>query len=202
MIEELSNILIEKSYYEHNGKPKIAVETGIESGSSRLMAKYMRGKSLPYKPEEWREVVTQAYGILNDNDWVPLSTLIVGFPGETEKDTIQTLELIDDLKSYTSFFVPLLFVPLDKCILQYERGADLNSLTDLQWEFLSRCWRYNVQIWKDTWFSFESFYRKAMQSAFAKFIVPFIGAAAYLTWFRGRPGAQYYKRFIFEASRI
>jgi radical SAM superfamily enzyme YgiQ (UPF0313 family) len=202
LIEELSNILIEKSYYKHNGKPKIAVETGIESGSSRLMAKYMKGKSLPYKPEEWREVVAQAYGILNDNDWVPLSTLIVGFPGETEDDTIKTLELIDDLRGYTSFFVPLLFVPLDKCILQNERGADLNSLTELQWEFLSRCWGYNVQIWKDTWFSFESFYRKAMQSSFAKFIVPFIGAAAYLTWFRGRPGAQYYKKFIFEASRI
>ncbi len=202
LIEELSNILIEKSYYKHNGKPKIAVETGIESGSSRLMAKYMRGKSLPFKPEEWRDIVTQAYGILNDNNWVPLSTLIVGFPGEKEEDTIQTLELIDDLKSFTSFFVPLLFVPLDKCILQNERGADLNSLSDLQWEFLSRCWRYNVQIWKDTWFSFESFYRKVLQSSFAKAIVPFIGAAAYLTWFRGRPGAQYYKKFIFEASRI
>ncbi len=202
LIEELSNILLEKSYYKHNGKPKIAVETGIETGSTRLMEKYMRGKMLPFKPEEWPEIVTQAYGILNDNDWVPLSTLIVGFPGEMEEDTIKTLELIDDLKSYTSFFVPLLFVPLDKCILQNERGADLDSLSDLQWEFLSRCWRYNVKIWKDTWFSFESFYRKVLHSSLAKVIFPFIGAAAYLTWFRGRSGAHYYKKFILEASRI
>jgi radical SAM superfamily enzyme YgiQ (UPF0313 family) len=128
--------------------------------------------------------------------------LIVGFPEETEDDTIKTLELIDDLKSYVSFFVPLLFVPLDKCILQNERGADLDTLTDLQWEFLSRCWRYNVKIWRDTWFSFPSFYRKLLQSPLAKIIVPFIGASAYLTWFKRRTGAPYYKKFITEVARI
>ena len=39
-------------------KPIVTAETGIETGSVRLMRKYMAGKMLPYKPEQWREIVT------------------------------------------------------------------------------------------------------------------------------------------------
>jgi hypothetical protein len=29
-------------------------------------------------------------------------------------------------------------------------GAELDSLTKARWEFLIRCWEYNVRIWRDT----------------------------------------------------
>ena len=61
MIKELAEILIEKSWYSFGKKAIITAETGIETGSPRLMKKYMAGKMLPFKPEQWQDVVTNAF---------------------------------------------------------------------------------------------------------------------------------------------
>jgi radical SAM superfamily enzyme YgiQ (UPF0313 family) len=150
MVKEVAEILIDRSWYNHGKKPIVTSETGIETGSVRLMRKYMAGKPLPYQPEQWKETVSQAFGILNDNDWYPLATLIIGLPEEKEEDVAETLELMDDLKDYNAFYVPLFFVPLENCILMNKRGAELDSLTRIRWEFLTRCWEYNIRIWRDT----------------------------------------------------
>jgi len=150
MIKELAEILIEHSWYSLDKKAIVTAETGIETGSTRLMKKYMAGKMLPYKPEQWQEIVTSAFGILNDNDWCPLATLIIGLPDEKEEDVLETLELMDKLKDYKAFYVPLFFVPLENCMLMNKRGAELDSLTRARWDFFIRCWEYNIKIWKPT----------------------------------------------------
>ena len=150
LVQEIAEILIDHNWYYHGKRPIVTSETGIETGSVRLMRKYMAGKPLPFKPEQWKEVVTQAFGILNDNNWYPLATLIVGLPDEKEEDVVETLELMDDLKDYNAFYVPLFFVPLENCLLMNKRGAELDSLSKMRWEFLTRCWQYNVRIWRDT----------------------------------------------------
>ena len=149
MVKELAEILKEYSWYSHGKKRIVTSETGVETGSVRLMRKYMAGKMLPFKPEQWKEIVSQAFGILNDNDWYPLATLIVGLPDEKEEDVVETLELMDDLKDYQAFYVPLLFVPLENCLLMNKRGAEIDSLTRARWEFITRCWEYNIRIWRD-----------------------------------------------------
>jgi radical SAM superfamily enzyme YgiQ (UPF0313 family) len=150
MVQAVAEILIDYNWYNHGNRRIVTSETGIETGSVRLMKKYMAGKPLPFKPEQWKEVVTQAFGILNDNSWYPLATLIIGLPDEREEDVAETLELIDDLKDYDAFYVPLLFVPLENCLLMNKRGAELDSLSKIRWEFLTRCWEYNVRIWRET----------------------------------------------------
>jgi len=150
MVKELAEILIDYHWYYYRKKPMVTSETGIETGSVRLMRKYMGGKMLPFKPEQWKEVVDKAFGILNDNQWYPLATLIVGLPEEMEEDVIETLELMDELKDYRAFYVPLLFVPLENCRLMNKRGAEIDSLTKARWELITRCWEYNVRIWRDT----------------------------------------------------
>ncbi len=150
MVKEVAQVLIEHNWYFHGNKPIVTAETGIETGSVRLMKKYMAGKMLPYKPEQWKEIVSQSFGILNDNNWYPLATLIIGLPEENEDDIAETLELMDDLRDYNAFYVPLFFVPLENCLLMNKRGAELDSLSRIRWEFLTRCWEYNVRIWRDT----------------------------------------------------
>jgi radical SAM superfamily enzyme YgiQ (UPF0313 family) len=150
MVRQVAEILIEHNWYFYGNKPIVTSEIGLETGSVRLMRKYMAGKMLPYKPEEWKDVVRQSFGIMNDNSWYPLATLIIGLPDERESDVIETLDLVDDLKSYNTFYVPLFFVPLENCLLMNNRGAELDSLSKARWELLTRCWEYNIRIWRDT----------------------------------------------------
>lgn len=150
MVKEVAEVLVEHNWYFHGKKRIVTSEVGLETGSVRLMRKYMAGKMLPYKPEEWKEVVTQSFGTMNDSDWYPLATLIIGLPDEREEDVLETLGLMDDLKSFNAFFVPLFFVPLENCLLMDNRGAELDSLTKVRWELFTRCWEYNVRIWGDT----------------------------------------------------
>jgi len=150
MIKEVAEILIEHHWYTHGDKPIVTSEVGIETGSTRLMRKYMAGKMLPYEPEEWKEVVSQSFGIMNDNDWYPLATLIIGLPDENESDVVETLDLMDDLKDYFAFYVPLLFVPLENCMLMNKRGAELDSISKRRWELLTKCWEFNIRIWRDS----------------------------------------------------
>jgi radical SAM superfamily enzyme YgiQ (UPF0313 family) len=146
IVKEIGPVLLEKAYWVTNETRHSSVEVGMETGSVRLMKKYMRGKMLPYKPEEWHDVVTKAIEIMNENYIWPLATLIVGLPGETEKDTIATLELLDKLKHGKLFYVPLLFTSEKDCMLREARHMDLKHLTPLQWELLATCWRHNIEI--------------------------------------------------------
>jgi len=174
MIKQLAEILIEKSWYSFGKKPIITAETGVETGSPRLMKKYMAGKMLPFKPEQWQDVVTNAFGILNDNDWYPLATLIIGLPEEKEEDMLQTLELMDKLKGYNAFYVPLFFVPLENCVLMNKKGAEMDSLSKARWDFFIKCWEYNVKIWKPTFLE-NRIPNPLLYKTFDNFIIPYFG---------------------------
>ena len=123
-------------------------EAGIETGSVRLFKERMTGKALPFKPEEWPEIVKQAIGILNDNRWFPLTTWLVGIPGEDEEDVNATLELLDDLKGMKLFITPLLWVPLRPSILSEGSRPEIEALNDLQWEVFTRSWQFNLDVWR------------------------------------------------------
>jgi hypothetical protein len=83
---------------------------------------------------------------MNENRIWPLATLITGLPGETEKDTIATLELLDKLRHNKIFYVPLLFTSEEDCMLKEARHMDLKHLTPLQWELIATCWERNIKI--------------------------------------------------------
>ena len=147
MIEEIAPVLVDKGRWHCHGRKVASVEVGIETGSVRLLEKHMRGKALPLEPKDWPEIVVQAVGILNDNDICPLATLVVGLPGETEEDTLATMELVDDLWGTELFYVPLFFTSEEECLLSSARQVDLRHLTDLHWEFFATCWRHNINTW-------------------------------------------------------
>lgn len=200
MIRELAEILIDKSWYSFGKKPIITAETGIETGSSRLMKKYMAGKMLPFQPEQWQEVVTQAFGVLNDNDWYPLATLIIGLPDEKEEDMLQTLELMDKLKGYNAFYVPLFFVPLENCVLMKQKGAEMDSLSKARWDFFIKCWEYNIKIWKPTFLE-NRLQSPMLYNAFDKVVIPYFGKilGAYYSLTRGDSGEQF-KQAVYQLS--
>jgi len=154
LLEELTPILIEKTKWNPctsklYKQPFISVEVGIETGSVRLMKKYMKGKALPYSVDNWPELVIEGIGLMNDYDWWPLCTIMTGQPDETEDDVRATLDLIDDLRNHNAkmFYTPVLFIPLKEAVLGNHHRTNLNNLTQLQWEILSRCWKNNIDFW-------------------------------------------------------
>jgi hypothetical protein len=81
------------------------------------------------------------------------------------------------LRDYQAFYVPLLFVPLENCMLMDKRGAELNSLSKARWQLLTRCWEYNVRIWRDTFLK----HRIANPLLFnfaKKIVIPYAGKVA------------------------
>jgi len=191
IIPKLTEIFWDKSINQIKGRYRIhkrqimSAETGIETGSPRIMEKYMRGKCLPFTPKEWPDIVLQSMGILNDNDWLPLASFLLDMPEETEDDTLKTIELVDDLKGYEVFLMPVLFVPLGDCILRNERKADWSKVTDASRELFLRCWENNVYTYKDD-------YIKGIY----KTIIRLLAGGIYLYYYRWREQRKSYKRLI------
>jgi len=147
LVEEIAPIMIERSVWTCRGTRCASVEVGIETGSVRLMKEYMRGKMLPYEPEQWQDVVVRSVETLNDNGIYPLATLILGLPGEKQEDIQATIALLERLKGLKIFYVPLLFTSEEESILKHQKHGYLKDLDELQWDILSSCWKYNIDTW-------------------------------------------------------
>jgi radical SAM superfamily enzyme YgiQ (UPF0313 family) len=124
-------------------KPMFGVQMGIETGSPSLIERHMRGKALPFSPEEWPEVVVRAHGILADSRWVPCSTLVLGLPGETEEDVRRTRELVERLGEFESLIIPLFFVPVGS--LSGERFFTAKDLRAEHWRLYAACLRHDFR---------------------------------------------------------
>jgi len=196
MVEEVAEILLQKSWGTLDGRPFFTSETGIETGSKRMIRKYMAGKPLPFKPEDWPRIVTQAFGILNDNFGYPLATWIVGLPGENEEDILASIELVEDLKGTKGFFVPLFFVPLGESTLKTAKGVDSKALTELHWEFFAECWKYNLNVWRKPWAL------RGVRSLLSRILVPMVAGFMYLLYYKHRPSAKFFKKTFINASKV
>ena len=137
-VAEISEIL------ELDGSRWLGGQTGVETGSPRLMARYMRGKCRPFECEQWPDTVVQAFQVLEDNHWVPCATIIMGLPGETESDVAMTSELVDRLHGFRSLVVPLFFVATgelnDGC-----KSFDLQQMSRTYSELFLNCWEHNLK---------------------------------------------------------
>jgi len=150
LLELLSPVAVEKSHRHHPAstdpaKRYATLFVGIETGSTRLMRQYMKGKSHPYPPDRWPEMVLRGMETLNSHNSFPFCTWIIGLPGETRDDTRRSLDLLHALKGSKWTAVPTLFVALEESRLAKEPNADLR-LTDLQWELFFTCWRLTLDF--------------------------------------------------------
>ncbi len=139
VVSEISSIL----GIPNKGQPWLAGQTGIETGSPKLIREHMAGKVLPFKAEEWSDVVEMSFGICSDNHWIPCATLIMGLPKETEEDVLRTIELIERLRSYKSLIVPLFFVPMGA--ISGEKPFSSEDLKPYHWELMISCWKHDVK---------------------------------------------------------
>src|SRR5881296_2848443 len=133
-------------------KRHIGIQSGLETGSSELIKKYMPLKVKPFSPDEWQDVIYNGTRIFNEYYWFPAYTIIVGLPGETSEDAVETVRLIDrmehglkkDVGVKSHFTVtPLSFVPLG--VLKKSGFYNIDDQVDeARFWVIYRSWRHTV----------------------------------------------------------
>ena len=126
-------------------------QIGIESGSPRLVAKYFSGKSYPWKPSEWWDIVISGSKLINDNYWYPCYTYIIGFPDATPNDYILTTELIDRLREegFKGWTFPLLLIPIGGTMIERSGYREFITLKKLPQEAIDAMvagWRLSIKF--------------------------------------------------------
>ena len=148
MIEELSAIA-------RAGPGRwIGIQCGIETGSRRLSEIIMPHKALPFKGDEWPDIVVQGTQILNRNYWFPAYTCIIGLPPEIPEDGWDTIDLIDRMEAIPNnhfIIAPLSFVPVGVLRGQEFYNTD-EMLDEARFNVVYRCWRHILrEIDRDLW---------------------------------------------------
>jgi radical SAM superfamily enzyme YgiQ (UPF0313 family) len=143
VVEEISNILGAGK----NGR-WLSGQTGLETGSPKLIKTNMKGKCKPFTPTDWPQVVKDAFEIMSENYWVPCATLIIGLPGETNKDLDLTINLLEELKQFKSLIVPLFFVAMGR-LKDKKESFNIKNMTPKQAELFLKCWEHNI-VWGST----------------------------------------------------
>lgn len=160
LIKQLSDVLLPKSpihfpyLSSHPEKKALAPLIGLETGSVRMAKKVMASKGVPFSIEDWQSVVLEGLKVLNENNWFPAMTLIVGNPEETDEDNMATLDLIYEMerRGLFAFLIPSIFTPLHDTRMEMEKGVtQTRQLTPLQWQLMMKCWKMNLRPGQYSW---------------------------------------------------
>ncbi len=160
LIKKLSELLLPKSpihfpyLSSHPQKKALAPLIGLETGSVRMAKRIMSSKGVPFSIEDWPSVVLEGLRVLNENNWFPAMTLIVGNPGETDDDVEATLDLVHEMecRGLFAFLVPSIFTPLHDTRMESEKGVtQTRQLTPLQWQLMMKCWKMNLRPGQYSW---------------------------------------------------
>lgn len=160
LIKQLSDLLLPKSpihfpyLSSHPEKKALAPLIGLETGSVRMAKQIMPSKGVPFHIEDWPSVVIQGLSVLNENNWFPAMTLIVGNPGETDEDVMATLDLVYEMerRGLFAFLIPSIFTPLHDTRMEKAKGVtQTRQLTPLQWQLMMKCWKMNLRPGQYSW---------------------------------------------------
>jgi radical SAM superfamily enzyme YgiQ (UPF0313 family) len=160
LIKKLSETLLPKSplhlprLSHHPQKKILAPLIGLETGSVRMAKKIMPSKGVPFSIEDWPSVVLEGLRIANQNNWFPMMTLMVGNPGETDEDVMETLDLVYEIerRGFFAFLIPSVFTPLHDTRMEKQTGVtETRNLTPLQWQLIMKCWKMNMRPGQYSW---------------------------------------------------
>ncbi len=160
LIRKLSEICLPKSpihlpaLSSHPEKKALVPLIGLETGSVAMAKKMMPSKGIPFKIEDWPSVIIRGLEILNQNNWFPMLTLMVGNPGETDEDVTATLDLMFEMerRGLFAFLVPSVFTPLEGTRMEHDQGVtETKNLSRLQWQLILKCWKMNLRPGLYSW---------------------------------------------------
>ncbi|MBC7110043.1 MAG: B12-binding domain-containing radical SAM protein [Archaeoglobi archaeon] len=195
LFREISEII-----YSNLEQSFIGVQTGIETGSPRLMEMHMKGKCAPSPPDKWPEIVRESIEIMNECNWIPAATIINGLPGETREDVLKTIELVEDLRDSRVLIVPMNFVSMKGSRLDKENSFTKEKMLPEHWELLGICIEHDIRVGREL----VNLYLRGLRSYPVKLVFRYLmkGAEKYIERMkRGEPPVDYSKMKSIFPSR-
>ncbi|AAY79657.1 B12-binding domain-containing radical SAM protein [Sulfolobus acidocaldarius] len=121
---------------------------GLESGSLKIIEKYMPAKAFPWTPRDWRDVILDATAIMNDNYIYPCYTMTIGYPEETEEDVDQSISLVQSLIDHklVTWIFPLPVIPISTTYISKNPYPKPEKLPKNYWDLLYLAWNYDLKI--------------------------------------------------------
>ncbi len=124
---------------------------GLESGSSKIISKYMHGKPFPWTPADWSRVIIESTPIMNDAYITPCYTMTVGFQEETNEDVQETINLVQSIidNRFRAFVFPLPVIPMGTSRIRNDPFPVMEKLPTKYWELLYTSWKYDLKITRE-----------------------------------------------------
>ncbi|MCL5731106.1 MAG: B12-binding domain-containing radical SAM protein [Candidatus Thermoplasmatota archaeon] len=141
-VMEISNIA---EYDKYRGEIPVV---GLESGSTRIIEKYMRGKAFPWGPADWGDIIVDSAGIMNDAFITPCFTMTIGFSDESNDDVRETIKLSERIINSGSkaFLFPLPVIPITRSRLKNNSFPEADLLPESYWELLYVSWKNDIDL--------------------------------------------------------
>ena len=170
LFESVKNAGIEQIYFPHISSPAVldspktvmaiseiaeyqkyrgeAPVVGLESGSERIISKYMRGKPFPYRPEDWKDVIIESTGIMNDAYITPCYTMTIGFSDETDEDMEKSISMVNELfdSGARAWVFPLAVIPMTSSRIRNNPFPMLEKLPQKYWDLLYISWKNDLDV--------------------------------------------------------
>ena len=123
---------------------------GLETGSTKIMHKYMNAKPYPWKPEDWKDVIVKATSIMNQASVFPCYTMTIGYPEETEEDLQQSIDIVQSIidSNYTAWIFPLPVIPMTSSRISKNPFPYMEKLPAGYWDLLYEAWKYDFRTTK------------------------------------------------------
>jgi len=146
---------------------------GLETGSERIFVKYMRAKSFPYEPKQWRDIIIDATSIMNDNYIFPCYTMTIGYFDETEEDVELSIKLVQDIIDHelTAWIFPLPVIPMETTRIKKNPFPTLKRMPKNYWDLLYISWKYNFKITRKLIPALTSNIKNKFVNRIAKFMI-------------------------------
>ena len=142
LVQGISSLLgLDEKYW-------LGPQTGIETGSAKLIKAHMPGKCRPFPSEAWPSLVVDAFTVLQEHHWIPCGTLIMGLPGEEDADILESIDLVGRLANVKSLIVPLFFAAQGR-LEGMASPFTVETMGPLHEELFTVCWEHNLR-WRST----------------------------------------------------
>lgn len=141
-VQDLSEVA---EYHKYRAEAPVV---GLESGSEKIISKYMRGKPFPWKPSDWKNVILESTPIMNDAYITPCYTMTVGYQDETEEDIQQTIDLVQDIidRRLRAWVFPLPVIPMGTSRIRNNPFPIMQKLPSGYWDLLYLSWKYDLEM--------------------------------------------------------